>query len=181
MRPWRGIEPGRRPYHTPLARWFAPVCRRLGVREGVRLWLDVPTCGSRTNRRRVRVPVGSQRTVRAVAGRGDRVSLDLREAGEYDSLVKVYGKQVLSVSQFLKLRERGTVLVHAKGVNLAKTCETNCIPYHVVKGLYVQVGASLVSSSRNCVAVKRTQLARLRKAIGKWRVPAASTRAASNR
>ena len=33
------------------------------------------------------------------------------------------------------------VLVHAKGVNLAKICEANGIPYHVVKGLYVQVGA----------------------------------------
>jgi hypothetical protein len=90
--------------------------------------------------------------------------------------VKVYGKQVLSVSQFLKLRERGTVLVHAKGVNLAKTCETNCIPYHVVKGLYIQVGARLISSSRNCVAVKRAQLAGLKKALRKRSVSATSTR-----
>ena len=42
------------------------------------------------------------------------------------------------------------VLVHAKGVNLAKICDANGIPYRVVKGLYVQVGAKLVSSSRNC-------------------------------
>jgi hypothetical protein len=114
-------------------------------------------------------------------GRGDRVLLDPGGPGEYDSLVKVHGKQAIRASQFLRLRAGGMVLVHAKGVNLAKICEADGIPYHRVKGLYVQVGASLVSSSRNCVAVRRAQLARLRKAIGKWRVPAASTRSASHR
>lgn len=73
------------------------------------------------------------------------------------------------------------VLVHAKGVNLAKICEADGIPYHRVKGLYVQVGTSLVSSSRNCVAVKRAQLARLKKAVGKRSMSAASVRGASAR
>jgi len=109
------------------------------------------------------------------------VSLDLHGEGEYDPLVKAHGKQVLSVSQFLKVRERGTVLVHAKGVNLAKTCEMNRIPYHVVKGLYIQVGGRLISSSRNCVAVKRAQLPRLKNAIAKRIVPAAVKRGASHR
>jgi hypothetical protein len=114
-------------------------------------------------------------------GRGDRAPLDLHDAGEYDSLVKVHGKQALRASQFLRLRAGGMVLVHAKGVNLAKICDANGIPYRVVKGLYVQVGATLVSSSRNCVAVKRAQLARLKKALGKRSVSAASTRGASHR
>jgi len=109
------------------------------------------------------------------------VSLDLHGEGEYDSRVKVHGKQAIDVAQFLKLRAGGTVLVHAKGVNLVKICETNRIPYHVVKGLYVQVGVRLISSSRNCVAVKRAQLARLKKAIGKRSASAASRRGASHR
>jgi siroheme synthase len=114
-------------------------------------------------------------------GFGDRVPLDLREAGEYDSRVKVQSKQTLRASQFLRLRAGDMVLVHAKGVKLAKVCEADGIPYRVVKGLYVEVGASLVSSSRNCVAVKRAQLARLKKVLGKRSVSAASTRGASHR
>jgi hypothetical protein len=101
--------------------------------------------------------------------------------GDYDPLVKAQGKQALRASQFLRLRAGGMVLVHAKGVNLAKTCETNGIAYRVVKGLYIQAGASLISSSRNCVAVKRAQLARLKKALGKRSVSAASARGASHR
>jgi hypothetical protein len=66
-------------------------------------------------------------------------------------------------------------------VNLSKICEADGIPYRVVKGLYVQVGASLVSSSRNCVAVKRTQLALLKKALSNRSVSPASTRGASHR
>jgi hypothetical protein len=114
-------------------------------------------------------------------GRGDHALLDLHEAGDYDSLVKVHGNQALRASEFLRLRAGGMVLVHAKGMNLSKTCEANGVPYHVVKGLYVQVGAGLVSSSRNCVAIKRAQLARLKNALGKRRVSAASTRGASHR
>lgn len=100
---------------------------------------------------------------------GDQLlPLDLHETGEYDSRVKVQGKQALDASQFLRLRAHGMVLVHAKGVNLARICEADSIPYRIVKGLYVQVGASLISSSRNCVAVQRAQLAPLKKALGKW-------------
>ena len=95
--------------------------------------------------------------------------------------MKAHGKQTLSASQFLKLRARGMVLVHAKGVNLAKICRTSGIPYHVVKGLYVQVGESLLPSSRNCVAVERAQLAGLKKALGKRSVSAVSKRGASVR
>jgi len=87
-----------------------------------------------------------------------------------------HGKQALRASQFLRMRAGGRVLVHTEGVNLSKICEANRIPYRVVKGLYVQVGAKLVSSSRNCVAVKRAQLARLKKAIGKRSFAATSTR-----
>ncbi|MGD0060812.1 MAG: hypothetical protein ABSD58_15450 [Verrucomicrobiia bacterium] len=95
--------------------------------------------------------------------------------------MKAHGKQAIDVAQFLKLRAGGTVLVHAKGVNLAKICKTNGIPYHVVKGLYVEVDSELIRSSRNSVAVTRAQLARLRKALGKRRVRAASPRGASHR
>jgi hypothetical protein len=94
--------------------------------------------------------------------------------------VKLQGKHTIDITQFLKLRPGGLVLIHAKGVNLAKICKTNGIPYHVVKGLYVQAGANLVSSSRKCVAVRRAQLARLTKAIGKRIVSATSTRGASH-
>lgn len=94
--------------------------------------------------------------------------------------MKVQGKRVIDAVQFLKLRPGGLVLVHANGVNLFKICEADGIPYRVVKGLYVQVGASLVSSSRNCVAVKRTQLARLKKALGNRSVSLASTHGTSH-
>ncbi len=90
--------------------------------------------------------------------------------------MKVHGKQAIDVAQFLRLRAGDMVLVHAKGVKLAKICDANGIPYRVVKGLYIQVGARLISSSRNCIAVKRAQLARLKKAIGKRRVRAAVNR-----
>jgi predicted ATP-grasp superfamily ATP-dependent carboligase len=93
--------------------------------------------------------------------------------------VKADNKQAIDAAQFLRLQGRGMVLVHAKGVNLAKICEANRIPYRVVKGLYVQMGAKLVSSSRNCVAVKRAQLPRLKNAIAKRSVSVASKRGAS--
>jgi hypothetical protein len=95
--------------------------------------------------------------------------------------VKAQSKQAIDVSQFLKLRPSGLVLVHANGVNLAKICEANRIPYRVVKGLYVQVDARLISSSRNCAAVKEAHLGALKKAVGKRGVSAASTRGASHR
>lgn len=79
------------------------------------------------------------------------------------------------------MRAGGMVLVHAEGVNLSNICEANCIPYRVVKGLYVQVGAKLVSSSRNSVAVKRAQLVRLKKALGKRSASATTKRGASHR
>jgi hypothetical protein len=94
--------------------------------------------------------------------------------------VKVDGKQVIDAVQFLKLRPKETVLVHAKGVSLSKACEDNRIPYRIVKGLYVQGDSAWISSSRNCVAVKRAHLGRLKKAIGRRSVSAASTREASH-
>jgi len=109
------------------------------------------------------------------------VSLDLHGEGIYDSRVKVHGKQAIDVAQFLKLRASGMVLVHAKGVNLARVCEANRIPYRIVNGLYVEVDSELIRSSRNCVAVKRTQLVRLKKALGNRSVSPASTRGASHR
>jgi len=112
--------------------------------------------------------------------RGDRVPLDLHEAGEYDSLLKVHGKQAIDVTQFLRLRAGDMVLVHAKGVSLPKACEDNRVPYRIVKGLYLQVDSSLISSSRNCVAVKRAHLGRLKKAVGERIVSATSTRGASH-
>ena len=111
----------------------------------------------------------------------DRVPLDRCELDEYDAPVKVDGKQVIGAIQFLKLRDKGMVLVHAKGVSLSKACEDNRIPYRIVKGLYVEVDSELIRSSRNCVAVKRAQLARLKNALGKRSVSAKSTRGASHR
>jgi len=95
--------------------------------------------------------------------------------------VKVQGKQAIDVTQFLRLRAGEMVLVHAKGVNLSKICDANGIAYRVVKGLYVQVGAKLVSSSRNCVAVKTAQLGALKKAIGKRSLSTGSTGKTSHR
>jgi len=95
--------------------------------------------------------------------------------------VKVDGKQVIDAIQFLKLRDKGIVLVHAKGVSLSKACEDNRIPYRIVKGLYVEVDSGLISSSRNCVAVRREQLGRLKNAVGKRSVSTTLTRGASHR
>ena len=80
-------------------------------------------------------------------GRGELVLLDVYEPGEYDSCVKVQGKLAIDVAQFLKLRPGGLVLVHANGEDLANVCRTTGIPYRIVKGLYVQDGARVISSS----------------------------------
>jgi len=114
-------------------------------------------------------------------GPGDRVPLDHCELDEYDAPVKVRGKQVIDAVRFLRLRHREMVLVHANGVNLPKACEDNRVPYRIVKGLYLQVDSALISSSRNCVAVKRAHLGRLKKAVGERIVSATSTRGASRR
>ena len=95
--------------------------------------------------------------------------------------MKVNDKQALRASQFLKLHAGDMVLVHAKGVNLSKICDANGIPYRVVKGLYLEVDSELIRSSRNCVAVKRTQLARLKQELGNRSVSAASRRGVSHR
>jgi hypothetical protein len=100
-----------------------------------------------------------------VPGRGDRVPLDYDDLGEYAAPVKVDGKQIIDPTRFFKLRDGGMVLVHAKGVSLPKACKDNRIPYRIVKGLYLQVDSALISSSRNCVAVKRAHLGRLKKAV----------------
>jgi len=95
--------------------------------------------------------------------------------------VRIQHEQVIDALQFLKLRDEGMVLVHAKGVSLPKACKANHIPHRIVKGLYLQVDSALISSSRNCVAVKRAHLGRLKKAVGEWSVSATSTRGASHR
>jgi hypothetical protein len=115
------------------------------------------------------------------AGRGDRLPLDHWEPDEYNAPVKVEAKQVIDAVQFLRLRPREMVLVHAKGVSLPKACEDNRIPYRIVKGLYLKVDSALISSSRNCVAVKRAHLGRLKKAVGEGSVSATSTRGTSDR
>jgi hypothetical protein len=117
----------------------------------------------------------------APALRSGFVPLDHCELEEYHAPVKVEGKRVIGAVQFLKLRPREMVLVHAKGVSLPKACEDNRIPYRIVKGLYLQVDSSLISSSRNCVAVKRAHLGRLKKAVGERSVSATSTRGTSHR
>lgn len=97
--------------------------------------------------------------------RPSRVPLDLREVTGYDALVKSQDKQPLRASQFLKLPPGEMVLVYVRGVDVAKVCKTNGIPFRRVKGLYAFVDSTCISSSRNSVAVRTAHLDDLRKRL----------------
>ena len=103
------------------------------------------------------------------AGPGDCVPIDLCEVEEYNALMKVDGNLVVNAVQFLKMGPGKVVLAGARGVNLVKTCRANRIPFCIINGLYFEVDSEIIPSSRNCVAVNRAHLARLKKAIGKRR------------
>src|SRR5882724_3183831 len=117
--------------------------------------------------RSVATQIERGKSLATVAGRGECVPLDLRGVTEYDASVELHGKAALRAAQFLKLPPGEIILVYVRGVDAAKVCKSNGIPYRRVKGLFALVNSAFISSSRNAVAVRKAHLPRLKNGIKK--------------